>query len=204
MLRVPATPGTEPLSFIKVLSFPETWCDFCCTGLGFCAPDGGAAGDRGAFLLCRDSAMEGRWVLRVPAVLGWGTELLPFTGAFSFWETWRGSCCAGLEPCAPDISVAVVGGLFLLCCVPAAGLPKVEGLSVPAVPDWITSVFCETLEDTPLKLASFWGTPGWPPKALPLRRVSIFVPGPPKPSLLGLWKPVNPVEGVMESLAESL
>ena len=135
---VPAMPGrgTEPPPLIGGLSFPEAWRGSCCTGLDLCAPDVGVAGTGGIFLLCRDSAAGGRWVLRVlvPAMPGLGMEPPPFTGDLPFLEAWRGSCCTGLDLCAPDVGMAEVGGLFLLCRGTETEGRWVLRVPIPAMP----------------------------------------------------------------------
>ena len=158
---VPAMPGreTEPSFFTGGLSFPEARCCSCCAGLELYAPDVGAVGDGGIFLLCRGSAEGGRWVLRacfpaisdwepgalppdnlvaggvaVPAMPGRGAWPPPFIGGLSFPETRRSSCCAGLELCAPDEGTAGDGGVFLLCRVSETGGRWVLRVPIPAVP----------------------------------------------------------------------
>lgn len=158
---LPAMPGRgmEPPLFIRGLSFPVARRGSCCAGLELCAPDGGAAGDGGIFLLCRGSAEGGRWVLRacfpaisdwepgalvpdnlvaggvaVPAMPGRGAWPPPFTGGLPFPEAWRCSCCAGLAPCTPDVGVAGDGWIFLLCRGVETEGRWVLRVPIPAVP----------------------------------------------------------------------
>ncbi len=121
---VPAVPGRriEPPLFTGGLSFPETRRCSCCAGPELCAPDVGVAGAGRLFLLCRGSAVGGRWVLRAcfPALYRTGS---PAHCHRTIW--WL------------EVS------LFLLCRDVGHGrrlssetYPSRRPDGVPAVPDW--------------------------------------------------------------------